>query len=279
MEGMDDMGGTVDPSSRFLRPAPEGRWGLAERDGVLELSFGSGGSFPQYAALHLDCGYLRLVSGPGSAWGTSVVVVPTVWERGAPGPLQGAPITIRSAEEEGGRLTLSFVARVAALEVSGQLCFLPPVRGAASVLASVAVDGDLALETRRPWDMFKPVMLSSMHVADDRWDASRAFAGGELLPIPRGGWIAEPPRQAREFGLVGGASRWQRERRDGPAPAVQVVLGRAMPVAGWVTPDDNPDHDNVGLWPASSHVLGAWRYRVAARLSKELRPSPALPPQ
>jgi hypothetical protein len=272
------MDNRLDPSCDFLRPEPGARWDLAIRGGIAELFFGSGSTFPQYAALHLDSGYLRLVSGPCDAWGTSVVVVPTVWERGARGPVQGAPVTIRSVQEEDGRLAVSFAAQVASLQIAGQLCFLPPVRGRAAVLVSVALEGDLPLETRRPWDMFKPLLLSSMWVSADRWDASQAFADEKVLSIPRGGWIAEPPLPARRFGLYGGSSRWQQERRAGPAPAVEVLLGRAMPVAGWVTPDDCTDHDNVGLWPASSHVLGSWRYSVAARLCRELRPTPTLPP-
>jgi len=270
----------LDPC-RYLvcRNPGRARWAVAERDGVLEVHYGTGGGLPQYAALHLDSGYFRLASGPGTAWGTSVVVVPTVWPLGACGPVQGAPVTVLSAAEEGERLRVSFAAGIAGPRVSGEIRLLPPGLGATLALVSVTADGDLPLETRRPWDMFKPVMLSSMRVSPDLWDASAAFAGGAVLDVPQDGWIAEPPVPASSFGLHGGNSGWQRNRGPGPSPAVEVILGRSMPVTGWVTPDDDPDHDNVALWACSSHVLASWSYRLVAKAAREIRPAPAPGPR
>jgi hypothetical protein len=53
--------------------APTQSWSLRVRGTVLEVFYGTGGSAPQYAALHLDSSYFRLNYGPGSSWGTSVI--------------------------------------------------------------------------------------------------------------------------------------------------------------------------------------------------------------
>ena len=56
-------------------------WSVSRNGNILEISYGSDSDYPQYAALHLDSSYLRMNYGPGSGWGTSVVLFPSFWER------------------------------------------------------------------------------------------------------------------------------------------------------------------------------------------------------
>lgn len=61
-------------------PAPPKNWDVKQNGNILEVAYGNGQNFPQYAALHIDSGYLRLINSPTAGWGTSVVVVPSFWE-------------------------------------------------------------------------------------------------------------------------------------------------------------------------------------------------------
>jgi len=56
-------------------------WNVHQNGNILEIAYGSGEDFPQYAALHTDSGYLRLIPTCDSGWGTSVVVTPSFWEK------------------------------------------------------------------------------------------------------------------------------------------------------------------------------------------------------
>lgn len=62
-------------------PTPElPHWSVSQRGNILEIGYGSGMDFPQYAALHLDSSYFRMVCGPQCDWGTSAVLIPPFWE-------------------------------------------------------------------------------------------------------------------------------------------------------------------------------------------------------
>lgn len=59
-------------------------WSVAKDGSVIEIAYGSGTDFPQYAALHLESSYFRMNYGPGSGWGTSVILLPAFWEETYP---------------------------------------------------------------------------------------------------------------------------------------------------------------------------------------------------
>jgi hypothetical protein len=59
----------------------------------------------------------------------------------------------------------------------------------------------------RPGEAFKPVTLSSMHIATDTWDTNAALIGTSVLSLPAGGWIAQPPLTAPQLGLRARAVR------------------------------------------------------------------------
>lgn len=59
---------------------PHNTWSVTKDGNVIEIAYGRGTDFPQYAALHLESGYFRMNYGPGSGWGTSVILLPAFWE-------------------------------------------------------------------------------------------------------------------------------------------------------------------------------------------------------
>lgn len=57
-------------------------WWVEQRGDVLEIGYCiSSTSCPQYAALHLNSSYFRMVYGPKSGWGTSLILLPSFWEK------------------------------------------------------------------------------------------------------------------------------------------------------------------------------------------------------
>ena len=263
-----DAPGRAERPSRGAGPAAEGetaaaaRWSVRRRRGVLEMSFGPPGHLPQVAALHLSSGYLRLTYTPGGAWGTSVVLLPSFWAEGR--YHQGAPVAV-AWREHGGRLALSLSARpgrprgrrAGGLDVRGELRIAPPQAGRTVAAAAFVAAGAVSLDARP--DAFKPVLLSSMHTARDRWDARRALLDGAPAAIPDSGPIGAAGAAVRRLGLEGGTSAWKRE-----APTIEVGFDRALAAGGWVTPSTNPDDDNVALWAASDGGLDAWHYEISA---------------
>jgi len=55
-------------------------WSVNQNGNILEIAYGSGTNFNQYAALHLDSSYFRMNWGPDSEWGTSVILAPSFKE-------------------------------------------------------------------------------------------------------------------------------------------------------------------------------------------------------
>jgi hypothetical protein len=86
-------------------------WSFRQRGDILEIAYGSGTSYPQYAALHTDTSYLRMNYGPGSGWGTPAVLLPSFWTGGA--YYQGARITLDNIRVEGGELAIRFSGTIA----------------------------------------------------------------------------------------------------------------------------------------------------------------------
>jgi len=231
-------------------------WIVRENAGVLQISYGSGVDYPQYAALHLASGYLRLVPTRTAGWGTSVVLLPSLWTGGA--YHQGAAIT-STPVVEGDDLLIPFTGTIAGLTTTGQVRLSPPAEGKLRAQVTVSVAGSATLDNNRPGEAFKPVMLSSMHLSATQWDAQSAFLGTQTYPLPAAGWIVTPPASAQVFGLRGGTSTWKTE-----APTLTVTLDQARPITGWVTASADPNDDNVGLWASADTVLGSWEYELVA---------------
>jgi len=238
------------------------RWNLTQHEDILELGYGKGGDFPQYAALHLNDSYFRLNYGPGCGWGTSTILLPVFWETGKRGPTQGSRIRVEECKLEGRDCDLFFSGIIASLEAHGQLHLMAPRSDSISVLVRLSLDGKVTLNHHRSFEMFKPVMLSSMHIAADKWDAKSAFVGRQSFQVPDRKWIIQPCATGRTFGLRGGRSKWQTY---GPAPTIQILLDKPMTITGWVTPSDDPNDDNIGFWAAPDGMLRSWQYRITAK--------------
>ncbi len=248
-------GGTLATAS------PQG-WNLRVRGTVLEIFYQSGGSAPQYAALHLDSSYFRMNCGPGSSWGTSVILMPAFWSGGR--YYQGAPVSW-SHRVEGADLVLLLAGTMAALRVNLQVRLLPPRPNELIAFVSASVSGSIPIDNR-PGEAFKPVMLSSMHVSSTLWDAQFAYADCNRYSIPASGWMIYPPVSGRMLGLQGGSSAWQSN-----TPTIEVMLPYPLPITGWVTYSTNPNDDNVGFWAASSQLMPSWNYTLRAAPDRTYR--------
>lgn len=241
-------------------------WSVTEKDNTLEIAYGSDADFPQYAVLHRESGYFRLIYGPEAGWGTSVILLPSFWTGGV--YYQGEPeapltATRETVEED---LLLSISGTISSLSVEIQLRLSPPQQDSISADVAVTVDGAVVLDPDRIAnnEAFKPVMFSSMRISSDEWDARSAYIGSQTFSIPEDGWIIYPAISGNMFGLQGGTSSWKTN-----APTVEIVLDENMPVTGWVTSSSDPNDDNVGFWAASDDVLSAYHYSITA--SKPVR--------
>jgi hypothetical protein len=231
-------------------------WSAVRRGNIVEVGYGSGIDFPQYAALHTDSGFLRLNAGRGSGWGTSVVLHPSFWEAGH--YHQGAPIST-VWRHDGTSFSIAYSGSISGLRTHGEIRLTPPAPDRLCCTVSVAVEGAVKLD-RRPGEAFKPVVLSSMHVSAEQWDALAVRVGSQSFQIPEAGWIIQPVAIGRRFGLTGGSSTWKSD-----APTIEVELDREFKITGWKSSSSNPDDDNLGVWAAADDVIRAWLYTVTAR--------------
>jgi hypothetical protein len=232
-------------------------WSINQKgDSLVEIGYGSGIDFPQYAALYLKSSYFRMNYGPGSGWGTSVVLLPCLWHDSF--YYQGAPITA-SWKVDASALLISISGTISNLQVEGEVCLLPPVTDLISASVNMNVNNTEALDIK-PGEAFKPVMLSSNHVSADSFDCQLAYVNSVFYAIPTEGWINHPPAVGKIFGLMGGTSRWKTN-----APTVEVDFGQDISITGWVTKSHNPNDDNVAFWVASDSVLFSWHYTIVAK--------------
>jgi hypothetical protein len=231
-------------------------WSARTRRRVLEAAHHTADGGHQCVALHLDSGYLRLVPDPSSSWGTSVVIVPSFWSRGR--LHQGIRLRAsRSVADDDLIVTVS--GKRGGLAIEGEVRVRPPADGSIRAEVRIRTSGRPRLDDRHG-EAFKPVMLSSMRVSEDHWDARHALAGADAVLIPDSGRLATARGPVDRFALVGGTSSHKRR-----APTIEVLLDRPMPVNGWVTPTSDPDDDNIGIWAASDIVLTEWGYTLVAR--------------
>jgi hypothetical protein len=237
-----------------IRTSPNS-WSVAQRDRIIEVGYGNGSDFPQYAALHTDSGFLRLNYGPHSAWGTSIVLLPSLWLGRS--YYQGAHIAVEWRTETAD-LVMSFNASICALQVQGQIRLKPPGANSISGTVMVQVDREVRLDCR-PGEAFKPVALSSMHISADHWDAESARVDSQIIEIPDRGWLTRSSALHPRLALKGGSSFWKTN-----APTIEVAMEGAWEIAGWKCDSLDPDDDNLSLWAATDHVLRFWRYAFTA---------------
>jgi hypothetical protein len=233
-------------SSWFWRTTP---------DQQLQIASGTGEHAPQYGVLHLDSSYLRLIPAPQSGWGSSVVLLPTFW---AGGLHQGGAVAV-DPRVDGRDLLLNVAGSIAGLQVTLQVRLSPPENGKIVASVDATSAGDVTLDQNRPGEVFKPLMLSSMHLNSASWDSNNAYVDCDVFPLPSSGWIVHPPSIGGVFGLVGGWSSWKSN-----APTVEIKLATAMQITGWMTASSDPNDDNCALWSASDVVLRHWAYAIVA---------------
>lgn len=231
-------------------------WSVTQKGKILEIAYGKGTDFPQYAALDLNSGYLRLIYSRDSGWGTSVILTPSFWSGGT--YYQGTPITT-NRRTEGSDLLISFTDKINTISFQGEVRISPPANNSISAVVSMTTNGSATLDNRAN-EAFKPVMLSSMHISSDNWDAQSAFAGAQTYQLPANGWIITPAANSAKFGLNGGTSKWKTN-----APTVDIVLDQSRQITGWATSTNDPNDDNIGLWAATDTVFPNWSYTITAK--------------
>lgn len=231
------------------------RWSVQDDGQILTVFYGSGSRTFQYAAFHYYSSYFRLVA-PGTAWGTSVIVFPSFWKGGT--LYQGTRVGT-SYQVKGEEVEISFSGEAAGLRAHGTITMSPPNGDKIVAAVSVTTEGDVSLDAGRSHEAFKPVMLSSMRIDENLWDADFAFAEGSRYDIPDGGWINPGGAMKKSFGLRGGTSHWKES-----AVTVTIDFDRALDVTGWVTKSNDPNDDNVGFWGATTSTLPVWEYTITA---------------
>jgi hypothetical protein len=227
---------------------------------ILEIAYGSGDDFPQYAALHLDSSYLRLINAPDAEWGTAIVLLPAYWSGGT--YYQGAPVTV-DWQVVGEDLVLDVQGVIGGLSAQLTVGLMPPAQERLVVQVAGEIQGDVAIDPR-PGEAFKHVMLTSMHISPTIWDAQSAFGSCITLPLPAEGWIVQLPQPALNFGLDGGTSDWKAN-----APTIEILLAQPRLITGWVTASTDPDNDNVGFWAAADSLLSSYQYTAFAAAGRQ----------
>jgi hypothetical protein len=249
------------PQSIITVPRQADSWSVTQRGSIVEVGFGHGVDFPQYAAVHTNDGFLRLNCGPGSGWGSSIILLPSFWENGR--YYQGAQISIAWLVDVTD-LVMSFSGSLSNIRAFGEVRLTPPKTDRISCTVGVTVDGDLDLD-RRPSEAFKPVAISSMHVSADQWDAKSVQVDSKSFQMPDNGWIVRPAVVGKRFALTGGNSTWKRR-----APSLEIELDGSLEITGWKTDSLNPDDDNLAVWAASDRVVRLWKYSVNATTEADL---------
>lgn len=263
---------TPHPTSTFLplptrtpTLSPVARpWDVSTVGDTLSINYGqSAGTVPQFGALDLRSGYLQLLPTPTAGWGTAILLLPAFWERpnnsnSASQYYQGAPVQVE-ANLRGQALVLTITGKIGGLSVTTILQLDPPTTNPPQIHVHVTTttSGRITLDTTHTSEVFKLVMLSSMHISAKQWDASDAIAEGQNYPLPPSGWIIFPAITGSTFGLDGGTSDWKKL-----APTVTIALDTARTITGLVAADTNPNDENVGYWAASDDLPSSWSYDI-----------------
>jgi hypothetical protein len=230
-------------------------WSASLNGNHLEIAYGSGGGLPQYAVLDLNSSYFRMTYNSDAGWGTSIVLSPSFWTDGT--YHQGSHVDA-NWEINGSDFVISIWGTVSELQFQGEIIMAPPYENTLTASVTIEAQGNINLD-ERPGEAFKPLMLSSMHISEDVWDAQTAYVDSQSYAIPVSGWIINPPDTGSKFGLVGGTSDWKVD-----SPTIEVLLNKNMIITGWVEPSNDPNDDNVGYWASSDEMLTEWSYSIYA---------------
>lgn len=218
-----------------------------------------GTQYPQYGVVHLNDSYFRLNYGPGSGWGTSVILMPAFWSENL--HYQGARVSV-SCRFVNTLLELTITGTIKTLNVTAKVKVNHPTSTSISATVTASVTRTVQIDSR-PGEAFKPVTLSSMHISNTQWDTKKACVGTQCFSIPKSGWIVPSTQTltSTNFKLVGGTSAWKTN-----APTVVISnLNPARRITGWVTDLNDPNEDNVGFWAAADTVLSSWSYKITAK--------------
>ena len=91
-------------------------WSVTQKDNDLQIAYGRGSHLRQYASLDLNSSYFRMVP-LNCTWGTSVILFPSFWEKGASHPHQGSSVTSYEWYIDKNDLLLSIKGKISDLEV------------------------------------------------------------------------------------------------------------------------------------------------------------------
>jgi hypothetical protein len=242
---------------------------IVNQNGVMaEIAYGSGTNYPQYAALNTSSCYFRMVA-PDTNWGSSIILCPSFWENGV--NKQGYPVSY-TWNVDGSDVVFTLNGKISNQTANISIRIHPPSNNTISANVEANVIGNIQLDNR-PGEAFKPVMVSSMHISTDQWDASSAYAGAMIFTIPSEGWIVWPPVNSDVLGLKGGTSNWKVN-----SPTVEIHLNNSYQVTGWVTKSSNPNSDNIGFWAASNNFVRTWGYTIVVRNENPPTPTPTPTP-
>lgn len=254
----------------------------ATNPALIEIFRAYGTNWAQVAALHTDSAYFRLNYGPGSAWGTSVDIMPSFWSGGA--YYQGTPVTVSGYKDKSSNLTFTVrggrtIAPGKTMQTAVNVTLSQPSLAHVSARVSATNVGTGITLDDRPAEAFKPCFISSM------WDSPTVFdstsigsstwnnvAGWVYFPYPTGtGWILDPSKTWTANNLVvkgGTASGWKTNAPSMAFANMAIKSGTTLlpnQVQGWITQDSNPNDDNVGFWYASSVIPTNWSYTLTAQ--------------
>jgi hypothetical protein len=244
----------IAPSSR--------KWRVnVNHDNIVEIFYGNGADSAQYADLDLDSSYFRLNYGASSnsALGTSVILLPSVWE--AEVYSQGSPLLLKTWETVGTELILSVSGTISDQAVQGKVRLSPPDQNTLSATVTMEIT-DEVLNSKRQGKAFKPVMLSSMRISEDIRDAQSTYIDSQSFQIPSNDEVIMPPIVGKVFGVKGRTSNWKAN-----APTIEVRLNQRMQISGRVTSSNDPNDDNVGFWATTEKIIPAWQYLIIAKPS------------
>ena len=153
----------------YFRSNPQ--WTVRDDGRILSVFYTKGLHPRQYAAFHYDSSYFRLVA-PNTTWGTSVIVFPMFWTGGA---YYHGVFVSTSHQIKGENIEISFSGEAAGLRAYGTITISPPNNDTIAAAVSVTTEGEISIDAGMSHEAFKPVMLSSMRIDENLWDADFAI--------------------------------------------------------------------------------------------------------
>ena len=232
------------------------RWAASASANSITLYFGSGTTFPEYVTIDTCSSYTRFVYGPLGGWGSSVILAPVFWTADG---LQQAKYINTQIYTTCDQALIVLAGTLAGLSFSGTLSIDAPANDKLTAHVSMTTSGTVTLATDRPWEAFKPVMISTMYESSTVWDADYATIGNDTYPLSTSGWVVSSPVATTHFGVVGGDSSW---KANAPTVAIDLAGVSSPLVTGWMTQSADPNDDNGSLWAATTDVQSSWSYDI-----------------